>query len=72
MIAMTIHDVLDSLVGRGLSQSEIARLSGVPQPTISRLITRKHKDVSYADGKKLETLLASGQIPTNTDQKEAA
>lgn len=35
------HEALEYLMAQGMSQSEIAQLTGVSQPTISRTIARQ-------------------------------
>ena len=54
MVAMTAQELLTHLVGIGMTQTQIAKESGVPQPVISRLIGGKQNDLSYKDGKKIE------------------
>lgn len=54
MVIMNARELLISLVGSGMTQTQIAKESGVPQPVISRLIAQKQNDLSYTDGKKIE------------------
>lgn len=51
---MTIPEMLEALRKSGLSQSEIADLTGVSQPTICR--AQGGADVKYETGKKIERL----------------
>lgn len=55
---MTIQDILKKLIESGLSQAEISRRSGIPQPSIHRLLNDKQDEVIYSHGKSLERLLA--------------
>lgn len=54
MVVMTARELLIILVESGMTQTQIAKESGVPQPVISRLICQKQNDLSYTDGKKIE------------------
>jgi predicted transcriptional regulator len=51
---MTIQKMLEALFGLGLSQQEIAALTGVSQPTICR--AHRGADVLYKSGKQIERL----------------
>ncbi|WP_043309626.1 hypothetical protein [Pseudomonas sp. ML96] len=51
---MTIQQMLEALLGAGLSQQEIAVLAGVSQPTICR--AHRGADVLYKSGKQIERL----------------
>lgn len=55
---MTIQDILRALLASNLSQAEISRRSGIPQPSIHRLLNDKQDEVVYSHGKSLERLLA--------------
>ena len=59
MVIMNARELLISLVGSGMTQTQIAKESGVPQPVISRLIAQKQNDLSYTDGKKIERVFQS-------------
>jgi len=50
-----IHTLLDA----GLSQAEIARRTGLPQPNINRLIHGRQETVYYQYGKALEREVAA-------------
>ena len=51
---MTIPEMLKALREDGLSQTEIAELAGVSQPTICRALSGS--DVLYETGKKIERM----------------
>jgi transcriptional regulator with XRE-family HTH domain len=51
---MTIQQMLEALLGAGLSQQEIAGLTGVSQPTICR--AHRGAEVLYKSGKQIERL----------------
>lgn len=51
---MTIQKMLEALLGVGLSQQDIAALTGVSQPTICR--AHQGADVLYKSGKQIERL----------------
>lgn len=51
---MSIQKMLEGLLGAGLSQQEIAVLTGVSQPTICR--AHRGADVLYKSGKQIEKL----------------
>jgi predicted transcriptional regulator len=53
-----IKDLLEKILNYGLSQGEISRRAGIPQPNISRVIKGRQADVLYAPGKRLESLLS--------------
>ena len=68
---MTIHEIIHELTDRfGLSQAEIYRRTGIPQPTINRLVKRRQVQVIYSHGKALERLLEEMRQPD--DAREAA
>ena len=50
----TVHELMQILVNRGLTQKQIAKWSGINQPTVSRVICGVQNDISYAAGKRLE------------------
>lgn len=52
-----LQRLLRTLNSRGLSQHEIARRSGCPQPIISRIACGRQTDVWYSHGKALERLV---------------
>lgn len=51
---MTIQKMLEALLSGGLSQQDIAALTGVSQPTICR--AHRGADVLYKSGKQIERL----------------
>lgn len=51
---MTIQKMLEGLLKAGLSQQDIAALTGVSQPTICR--AHRGADVLYKSGKQIERL----------------
>lgn len=51
---MTIQKMLEALFSLGLSQQEIAAMTGVSQPTICR--AHRGADVLYKSGKQIERL----------------
>ncbi len=51
---MTIPEMLKALREDGLSQTDIAELAGVSQPTICRALSGS--DVLYETGKKIERM----------------
>lgn len=55
--------------GRGLSQGEVATLSGVPQPTINRILSGN--DPRESTVKRLRTALQK-HFPELSGEKEAA
>lgn len=52
-----LQRLLRTLNSKGLSQHEIARRSGCPQPVISRIACGRQTDVWYSHGKALEKLV---------------
>ena len=52
----TIQELLGGLRDANLSDVEIARRTGIPQPTINRLRTGEHADTNYKYGKRIEVL----------------
>lgn len=56
MAGMTIQNILRDLVASGMSQTQIEKQTGVRQPSISRVLTGVQADLSFADGKKIESL----------------
>ncbi len=57
-----IKTIILKLIEYGLSQSEIARRTGVPQSRLSEIINDKQITLTYENGKKLEELLAEYEI----------
>jgi transcriptional regulator with XRE-family HTH domain len=52
-------DVVDQLLAlraAGLSQAQIARATGIRQPTISRILSRQHKDVLASTARRIDQL----------------
>lgn len=56
-----IKNIILKLIALGLTQTEIAKRSGVPQSRLSEIINDKQTTLTYEYGKKLETLLAELQ-----------
>jgi transcriptional regulator with XRE-family HTH domain len=56
---MNSKDVIKILIDKGMTQLEIARLSGIPQPTISRALTGAHTSCSERTLNALLTVLRS-------------
>lgn len=53
---MDIVDQLLALRAAGLSQAQIARSTGIRQPTISRILSRRHKDVLASTARRIDAL----------------
>ncbi|WP_081545589.1 hypothetical protein [Chromobacterium haemolyticum] len=51
------------LRGKGFTDTEVARVTRIPQPTISRLRAGQHKDTSYTFGKRIEALFLKEHKP---------
>ena len=51
-------DLLDRLIAAGESQAEIARQTGVPQATISRILSGKHGDPLTSTTRKIQDYAA--------------
>ena len=52
-----INEMVQELIASGMTQSEIAKAIGRPQPTISEVFSGKQTDMHYMKGaKKLELL----------------
>jgi len=52
----TIQNMLVALTQDGMTDGEISRRTGIPQPTVTRLRNGQHKDTSYVYGKRVEEL----------------
>lgn len=57
ILSMNSKDIVSKLLALALTQSEIARLSGISQPTISRLSNGKHKSSDESTYHALRALL---------------
>ena len=53
---MEARDFIAALIGRGLTQSDIADRTGIPQPTISKVARGEVADVMSRNYRKLQTL----------------
>jgi transcriptional regulator with XRE-family HTH domain len=53
---MELVDQLLALRAAGYSQARIAKATGVAQPTISRILTGRHKDVLASTAKRIDAL----------------
>ena len=52
-----INEMMRDLIASGMTQVEIAKAIGRPQPTISEVFSGEQKDMGYMNGgKKLELL----------------
>ena len=52
-----INEMVKDLIASGMTQSEIAKAIGRPQPTISKVLSGNQTDMYYMEGaKKLELL----------------
>ena len=58
---ISIKEMLSELIGRGWSQSSLARSLNTTQPTIHRLVEKGH-DPSYELGKRIEYLYESEKL----------
>lgn len=69
-----VLDLLKTLIDAGLSQAEISRRTGIPQPSIHRLLTGKQTDVVYTHGKSLERVVNDlhADHPLRQPEKAAA
>lgn len=68
-----VIDYIKTLLSAGWSQGRIARASGIPQPSINRLLKGGQSDVHYTHGKRLEELAAKVSNGDTAEQiKEAA
>lgn len=54
-----LKDMIETLIESGMTQIAISRETGIPQPTISRLLNKEQNEVGYTAGKALEALVAS-------------
>jgi predicted transcriptional regulator len=54
IFCIMVIDLLKTLLSAGLSQAEISRRTGIPQPSIHRLLNGKQVQVVYSHGKALE------------------
>lgn len=55
----TSKELAQEILDSGMTQQEVATLTGTTQATISKLIRGVISDVSYQNGKRLEDLHAS-------------
>lgn len=53
---MEARDFISALMSRGLTQAFIAERTGIPQPTISKVVTGRVNDVLSANYRKLQAL----------------
>ena len=56
---MEARDFIAALIGAGLTQSEIAKKTGIPQPTISKVARGDVTDVMSRNYRKLQALHAT-------------
>ncbi len=54
-----INSIIKTLLDCGLTQTEIAKRSNVPQSRISEIVNGKQSTISYEAGKRLELLAKS-------------
>jgi transcriptional regulator with XRE-family HTH domain len=63
---MEAKDLIAALIDRGMTQQQIAEETGIPQPTLSKVLRGGVKDVMSRNYRKLEALhdreIASGAI----------
>jgi len=55
---MEARDFVEALIGKGLTQSQIAERTGIPQPTISKVARGDVSDVLSRNYRKLQALHA--------------
>ena len=55
---MEARDFIVALIAQGLTQSQIAERTGIPQPTISKVARGDVKDVLSTNYRKLQALFA--------------
>lgn len=55
---MEARDFVEALIGKGLTQSDIAERTGIPQPSISKVARGEVDDVLSRNYRKLQTLHA--------------
>lgn len=53
---MEARDFISDLLASGLTQAGIAERTGIPQPTISKVVTGRVSDVLSANYRKLQAL----------------
>jgi transcriptional regulator with XRE-family HTH domain len=53
---MEARDFISDLLAKGLTQAVIAERTGIPQPTISKVVTGRVSDVLSTNYRKLEAL----------------
>lgn len=53
---MEARDFVEALIGKGLTQSQIAERTGIPQPTISKVARGDVSDVLSRNYRKLQAL----------------
>lgn len=58
---MNSKDVINKLLALALTQAEIARQSGISQPTVSRIVRGKHKSSDESTYHALRSLLEQHQ-----------
>jgi hypothetical protein len=67
-----VFDLLQTLLAAGLSQAEISRRTGIPAPSIHRLLNGKQVEVVYSHGKALERAVLELNNPTDGLPPEVA
>lgn len=69
-------EYLQALLAAGLTQSQIADRTGVPQPTISKVLRGEVKDVMSRNYRRIQALhgevVATGQPAANTQEARDA
>lgn len=60
---MEAQDYVRELIASGLTQTVIAERSGIPQPTISKILRGEVADVMSRNYRKLQALHASACVP---------
>lgn len=66
-----VFDLLQTLLAAGLSQAEISRRTGIPAPSIHRLLNGKQVEVVYSHGKALERAVLELGKTTDSDTPPA-
>ena len=65
-----INKIIQNLLDSGLTQTEIAKRSNVPQSRISDIASGKQSTISYEAGKRLEAL-HNEILPNSSEQRKA-
>lgn len=70
---MEAQDFVRELVDRGMTQSQIAERTGIPQPTLSKVLRGDVKDVLSRNYRQLERLHAevTGATPPPAGEPDA-